>query len=357
MVSPETEDQDSRSEELPLYVCVEDVGGYVAGGLHPIHLGDKIGPDERFEVHHKLGYSDACTMWLCLDSREDRRVCVKVFRAEKSVEPHPEIEALYLFEGIDRDELQSNRISTMDEHFWIDGSNGYHLCFVMQVLGPPINYGLKGIGLDTPDLLGDLCLQALPKNSDVWSKFQEQRERLTGFPSLLHENLSKERQWYMYTDALNGEVEDRLEILPSSIDDATLRQLNGTWVPESGRTPAAEEPAQIRGTRTAMANNVTVEATNSNGKRPFTEEDQDGQPKLKKVKTFVAEHNLRDQVERVDQYDGMTKFSYRLQPEEVKLLCSLLQDMLKNDPEERITIDEVLQHGWFELSRKRLGSI
>lgn len=627
MDSPETEDRHSSTEELPSYARVEDVGGYVAGGFHPIHLGDRIGPDERFEVHHKLGYSDACTMWLCLDRKNDRRVGVKVFRAEKSTEPHPEIEALRLFEGIDRDELLSNRILTMDEHFWIDGPNGHHLCFVMQVLGLSISYGLKGIGLDTPDLLADLCLQAaqclkylhdkkichggeipfksedcngglinsldfrpdhmrlqldvdamsdvkiydlfgepkiwhlndsegedgrrprylvepanifaveekyrtgkividsfsasyregdatetqifdsnyappeirflnkssgfrsdiwslastihlvrtakkllarldskssivswlawaygpfpkaywqavgdylsddsavpvfsvntvpqkspassnrqstrrididsngyprewgpnragvvalclgeeetprsiwrrsmlqndkdrgqylrikLPKNSDVWSKFQEQRERLTGFPSLLHEDLSKERQWYVYTDALNGEVEDRPEILPSSIDDVTLQKLNGTWVPESGRALAAEDPPQTHETSMEAANKVTVVSMNSNGKRPFKEEDQDDHLKLKKVKMFVAEHNLRDQVERVEQYDGMTKFAYRLQPEEVNLLCSLLHDMLKNDPEERITIDEVLQHGWFEASRKRLESI
>ncbi|KAI8945598.1 kinase-like domain-containing protein [Xylaria longipes] len=606
---PETEGRYSKPNDLPSYARVEDIGRYVAGGYHPIHLGDRIGPDERFEIHHKLGYSDGCTMWLCLDRTNERRVGVKIFQADKSTESHPEIAALRLFEGIDRQELRSNRIFTMEEHFWIDGPNGRHLCFVTQVLGPAISYSLKGVDLDTPDLLADFCLQAaqslkylhdkkichgdfrpdhmrsqldldamtevrmydlfgepkiwplngpeeeggrrpqylvepantadleekyrtgkiaidsfaasyregdaielhifdshytppeirflnkssgfssdiwslastihlvrttklllarlesktsivswlawaygpfpkdywqavgdylsddsaipvfsvntipqkspassnrqprrrididsngyprewgpnregvialclgeeetrrsieerkdlqeekdrskylrikLPKNPGVWAKFQEQRKRLTGFPSLLHEDLSKERQWYQDTDALNGRARDIPEIQPSGIDDATLQRLNGTWIPEPAPAPAAEDPTPSHGTNTNAANEDTAESTNSNGKRPFTEEDQEGQAKPKKAKTFVAERNLRDQVECVEQYDGMTKFSYRLQPEEVELLAGLLRDMLKSDPSERISIDEVLRHEWFEASRKRLASI
>ncbi|KAI0448365.1 kinase-like domain-containing protein [Xylaria acuta] len=606
---PETGDYYSTSKELPPYARVEDIGRYVAGGYHPIHLGDRIGPEERFEVHHKLGYSDACTVWLCLDRKNGRRVGVKVFQAENSTESDPELAALRLFEGIDRYELQSNRIFTMDEHFWIEGPNGRHLCFVVQVLGLAISYGLKGVDLDTPDLLTDLCLQAaqslkylhdkkichgdfrpdhmrlqldvdamgdvriydlfgqpkiwrlddcekenrrrpqylvepantadleekyrtgkiaidsfaaayregdsiepqifdshyappeirflkkssgfssdiwslastihlvrttklllarldsrssivswlawaygpfpkdywqavgdylsddsaipvfsvntisqkspgssnrnsrrrididpngyarewgmhreavvglclgeeetprsiwerkelqdekdrskylrikLPKNSDVWTKFQEQRRRLTGFPSLLHEDMSKERQWYKDTDVLNGIAEDIPRIPPSGIDGATFQRLNGTWIPELAPAPATEEPSAHHGANTDAADKDTVEPTNSNGKRPFTEEDQEGWPKRKKAKTFTTEQNLRDQVECVEQYDGMTKFSYRLQPEEVDLLASLLRDMLRNDPDERISIDEVLRHEWFEASRKRQESI
>ncbi|KAI1750257.1 kinase-like domain-containing protein [Xylaria castorea] len=609
MNSPEAENRNSTLEELLYYAQVEDIGRYVAGGFHPIHLGDRIGPDERFEIHHKLGYSDACTVWLCLDRKSGRRVGVKVFQAEKSTESHPEIMALRLFEGVDHQELQTNRIFTIDENFWIDGPNGRHLCFVVQVLGPAISYMLKGVDLNAPELLTDLCLQAaqslkylhdkkichgdfrpdhirlqldldamsdvkiydlfgepkvwhlndvegenggrphylvepanitgleenyrtgeiaidsfaasyregdaiepqlfdshytppeirflnkssgfssdiwslagtihlvrttklllagldskssivswlawaygpfpkdywqavgdylsddsaipvfsvntiprqsrgssnkqsrrrididsngyprewgqhrggvvalclgeeetprsirdremlqdekdrskylrikLPKNSDVWTKFQERRKRLTGFPSLLYEDLSKERQWYRDTDALDSEAEDTPEILPSGIDDATLQQLNGTWVPESATALTVEEPPLGHETDADVVDKGTIESTNSNGKRSFTQEDQEGQPKLKKVKRFLAEHNLRDQVECVEQYDGMTKFSYRLQPEEVELLTSLLRNMLRNDPDERIGIDEVLQHEWFEASRKRLGGI
>lgn len=146
--------------DLPRYAQVEDITGYIAGGFHPIHLGDRIGPDEQFEVRHKLGYSATCTVWLCLDNKRQQHVGVKVLRADESSMSHPKIEALSLFEGVDRQELKTNRIFAIDEHFWIDGPNGRHICLVVQVLGPAISYDLKGMDLNTPDSLTDLCLQA-----------------------------------------------------------------------------------------------------------------------------------------------------------------------------------------------------
>ncbi|KAJ8111983.1 hypothetical protein ONZ43_g5497 [Nemania bipapillata] len=557
MESPGSEDQ-STPRELPSYARVEDITRYCEGGFHPIHLGDHIGIDDRFEVHHKLGYSDAYTVWLCLDRKNGHRVGVKVFQAEKSVESHPEIAALRLFEGVNRQELQLNHIFTIDEHFWIDGPNGRHLCFVVPVLGPAISYTLRGIDLDTPDLLTDLCLQAaqtlkylhdkkichgdfrpdhmkmqldsdamssikiydlfgepkvwhlshsqesngrrprylaepaniasleakyrtgkiaidsfsdsyregditepsisdndyaapelrflnkrhawaygpfpqdywkeigeylssdsavpvftvnpipqkpqieidpysrewgmnregvvavllgdeetprsirqrkmlqdemdrskylrikLPKNSNVWTKFQEQRKRYTSFHSLLHEDLSKERQWYQDTDRLNGIYEYIPERLPGVIDNTSLQHLNSTWDLESSSEGDRAEAPEGQLADMDMTSKDTNKSPKGNQKRAL-EDDQDAQPNPKKTKRFVTEHNLRDLVERTEQNDGMTKFSYRLQPVEVNLLASLLRDMLKNDPSERIGIDEVLQHKWFDTSRKRLA--
>ncbi|GAP88437.2 putative cmgc protein kinase [Rosellinia necatrix] len=574
----DTNDRGSVSGELPADARVEDITRYVTGGFHPIHLGDRMGQDERFEVHHKLGHTDTCTVWLCLDHQNQRHVGVKVFQARKSIESHPEIEALQLFEGVSREELRSNRIFTIEEHFWIDGPNGRHLCFVVPVLGPPISYGLPGMDLDTPDLLTDLCLQAsqtlkylhdkkichgdfrpdhmrmqlnsdamsrvkiydlfgepkvwylndyknedggrrphylveparvagleekyrtgkiavdsfsaayrendatkpkildvqytppeirflkkssgfssdiwslastihlvrtskrllasldsksslvswlawaygpfpqgywnavgehltsdsavpvftantipqgppttpeghyarqvatdpagyprewgehrkrvvapllgdeetprsiqqrellqekkdrskylrikLPRDSKPWTNFQVRRKRLTGFESLLHKDLSKERQWYEDTDALNGKVEDMPRINPSAKE--RVRMCRRTM------------PAALR---IVMA------------KRPRTGDDG-AQPTPKRAKLCAAEHDLRDLVERVERDDGRTKLSCRLQPGEVDLLASLLRDMLKNDSSERIDVDEVVRHGWFAESRKRLA--
>ncbi|KAI0875758.1 kinase-like domain-containing protein [Hypoxylon argillaceum] len=566
-------------DELPTYARVEDIRRYCKGGFHPIHFGECIDQGGRFEVHHKLGYTETCTVWLCLDRKNKRRVGVKVFQAEKSTETHPEIVALRLFEGINRRELQSNYIFPIEEHFWVDGPNGRHLCFVVQVLGPPISHSLRGIDLDASDHLADLCLQAgkglkylhdkkichgdfgsdhmrmqldframrdvniydlfgepkiwrlntsrdlngrepwylaepadiarleaqyrkgkiaidsfsasyrvgeatepqifdtnyaapevlflnkycgfssdiwslastihlvrtskllaarldsrssfvswlawaygpfpqdywtaigeylsndsavpvftanplpqkprtktnpyprewganrgtvvalllgdeetpqsiqhreslqeekdrskylrikLPKNSDVWTKFQEQRKRLTGFHSLLHEDLSKERQWYQDTDPLKAKPDDMREKFLCGIGDDNLRRLNGAWILESSSGPDVAKAVN--------------KGKNSNRKRALTEH-QGAQPTPKKAKTFVATLNPRYQVERTNQADGMTKFSYRLQPEEVDLLASLLRSMLKNDPGQRSTIDEVLQHKWFDASRTRL---
>jgi len=146
---------------LPRDAHVEDIIGYYAeGGYHPVHIGDRIGIGERFEVQHKLGYNETGTIWLCLDSKNGRRVGVKILKASKSLESHPEVLALRLFDGIDREELYANHVFPVEEYFWIEGPNGRHLCFIIQVLGPAISYTLEGIDLDTPDTLADLCLQA-----------------------------------------------------------------------------------------------------------------------------------------------------------------------------------------------------
>ncbi|KAI1170084.1 kinase-like domain-containing protein [Nemania sp. FL0916] len=607
MESPVCEDAYSTSTALPPYARVENISNYVVGGFHPIHFGDQIGPDERFEVHHKLGYSDACTVWLCLNRSDGRRVAVKVFRADKSAESETETEALHLFEGMDRAELEANHMFPVDEYFWIDGPNGHHICFIVQILGPAISYGLPEMDLDTPDFLTDVCFQAarglkylhdkkvchgdfrpdhmrmqlnleamsevkiydllgepkvwhltdhhddggggqprylaepadmadlernyrtgkiavdsfsssyregdatkpqisdihctapetcflnkfcgmssdiwvlastihlirttklllarlesksslvswltwaygpfpqeywgaigeylsadsavpvftvktisqepplahrtqvprqtvpkidkyvnewgfnrdsvvalllgeeetprsiwrremlqndkdrskylrikLPKNSNVWNKFQEQRKQVTGYKSLLHEDLSKERQWYQDTDALNGEGQYTPQRPPSGIDDATLQRLNGTWSPGQVSKPSIGDLIKNDKGNVDAPEEEPVSSIKSSEKRPLPETSQEVEPDPKRAKKFITEHNLRDQVERVEQYDGMTRFSYRLQPREVDLLADLLGDMLKNDPNERISVDTVLQHKWFDASRTRL---
>lgn len=40
---------------------VESVQSYVPGGLHPVHLGDKVG---RYNILRKLGYGGYSTVWL-----------------------------------------------------------------------------------------------------------------------------------------------------------------------------------------------------------------------------------------------------------------------------------------------------
>ncbi|KAI2628222.1 kinase-like domain-containing protein [Xylaria nigripes] len=606
--SPEPEDPYSTLDEIPRFARVENVERYVAGGLHPLHIGDRIGPDERFEVRHKLGYSDTSTVWLCLDRKDGRHVGVKILQAEVSSTSHPELTALRLFEGLDRRELRSNRLLMVEEHFWIDGPNGRHLCFVVQVLGPAISYALPGVDLDTPDLLTDLCFQAsqimkylhdkkichgdfrpdhtrlqldfdkmtgvkiydlfgepkvwhlkdskegedanrrpkylveaantadleakyrtgqiavdsfataylegekieprvldpnyaapeirflkhssgfssdiwslgsmihlvrtaklllaclpsdsslvswlawahgpfpqeswnsigeflstdsavpvftanaiaqelpkspqwstfgsrsgkeasgypvewgynrreaitlllgeeetpralhqrkllqggrdrkrylrvkLPKNWSTWTKFQEQRRRLTGYNTLLHEDLRKERQWYICTEPPSDE-EDSSETPPGRLDDAVLQRLNGSWNAGLDALSAEQVPeeAETQEVKTHAKNENTGGLQKENGKRSLLEAGIGSSPK--KAKTFVTERDLRDLVERVEQRDGMTKFSYRLQATEVDILADLLGKMLKNDPKERIGIDEVLGHEWFEHSRGRL---
>ena len=46
----------------------------------------------------------------------------------------------------------------------------------------------------------------------------------------------------------------------------------------------------------------------------------------------------------------------RLEGEEVDLLGDLLEKMLKYNPEERITIQEVVRHPWFEYTPRQYAS-
>ncbi|KAI1436491.1 kinase-like domain-containing protein [Xylaria sp. CBS 124048] len=599
---PDDENEYPTQDGIPRHARVEDLKRYVAGGFHPVHVGDRLGPDERFEIHHKLGYSDACTVWLCLDRVDGCRVAVKIFQAEKSSTSHPEVTALRLFEGIPRQELRANHIFPIREHFWLEGPNGRHLCFVVEVLGPAISYSLEGIGLDTPDLITDFCFQAakslkylhdkkichgdfqpdhirlqldfdrmkdveiydifgevkiwhlkdspgkgngsrpkylvepasivgaearyrtgriaiddfssshlagetrnasprrqvldanytppeirflkesssagfagdiwclastihlvrttklllarlpsnsslvswlawahgpfpraywnaigeflandsavpvftantiaqkppassprylhgraerksaggyspdwglnrdevvalllggvetpwvmerrkawrddrtkylrvkLPTNWSVWTKFQEQRGRVTGLKTLLSEDLGKERQWYECTDSDGDDgYQEESRVCPDVLGDAVRRRLNGAW------DPLVAEGLSADPTPGSSAKG------NNNKKRPLMASDtQAVEPNPKRAKTkLITERNLRDQVERVEQaFDGMTKFSYCLRAAEVELLSDLLGKMLKNDAKDRIGVDEVLKHGWFERCRE-----
>ncbi|KAI1265462.1 kinase-like domain-containing protein [Xylariaceae sp. FL1019] len=582
------EPNEDESAELPYDTPVEDLDKYAAGGLHPTHLGDFLGQDKRFEVQHKLGHSNNSTVWLCHDREQERHVAIKILRAEISSETYPELIAQKLFSDQGLRGLDSHQLSLVKEHFWIEGPNGRHLCLVTDILGPPISYSLEGIGLDTPDLLSDFCLQItkslkylhdnnichgdyrpdhmrlqfdteamkgvniydlfgrpkiwklqdstgkanhrpryvvepgdiraaemkyrtgrvivdsfamchhvdvsmeprlteasyippevllqkryrgfssdiwalastihlikadklllaalpskssliswmawaygpfpqeswnkigdhladdaavpvfsvnkmsqkppksaltndqlsqwhfnrsavisfllgvkecpreerrreglredgdrskylrvkLPKNLVTWTKFQEERKKATGWPTLLHEDLSKDRTWYVDTDPVDRARRDRQSKQAESIDDELAVRLNVPW--KTGTvSEQLKQPADSSNSQGGKMRQDSKPSTTNPKKRPLDVESEE-QPKPKRVKTFIAESTLRDRVECVEQDDGMTRYSYRLQREEVESLADLLGKMLKNDPKERIGIDEVLAHKWFK---------
>jgi serine/threonine protein kinase len=46
----------------------EWVEHYRPGGFHPVHIGDCLGPNDRYIIHKKLGDGGYSTVWLALDS-------------------------------------------------------------------------------------------------------------------------------------------------------------------------------------------------------------------------------------------------------------------------------------------------
>ncbi|CAJ2508123.1 Uu.00g093090.m01.CDS01 [Anthostomella pinea] len=114
---------------------VESVEQYEPGGFHPINLGDTIGG--RYEVFEKLGCGGYATVWLCADKteKETKWCAVKVMASAQSSEEFPELRITRLLDGVD---LSGSHIQLPSDHFWIEGPNGRHLCFVLPVLCPSI---------------------------------------------------------------------------------------------------------------------------------------------------------------------------------------------------------------------------
>lgn len=57
---------------------------YTQGGLHPIRIGDTF-QEGRFEVLNKLGYGAYSTVWLAMDSLQNRLVALKILRGDFSL--------------------------------------------------------------------------------------------------------------------------------------------------------------------------------------------------------------------------------------------------------------------------------
>ncbi|KAK4154916.1 kinase-like domain-containing protein [Chaetomidium leptoderma] len=137
---------------------VEDIFCYTPGGYHPVALGDALGDGGRFRVYHKLGFGGYATVWLCHDNISKKWRAVKIMTADSSTPDCAELKALRLFNGIDPDVLAANRLQLALEHFWIDGPNGRHLCFVLPFLGPKLSTTYSTYG-HVPELMKDICFQ------------------------------------------------------------------------------------------------------------------------------------------------------------------------------------------------------
>ncbi|KAI1081661.1 kinase-like domain-containing protein [Whalleya microplaca] len=132
---------------------------YRPGGFHPIHLGDFIGGNDRFELVHKLGHGRDSTIWLCIDGNEDVWKAIKIMAADVSTEDCPDLMVLKAVAGCTREELDDNHIALPLEYFWTQGPNGRHLCFVSDVLGAHGCIPPPGTGQHTAEILTDLSYQ------------------------------------------------------------------------------------------------------------------------------------------------------------------------------------------------------
>lgn len=112
---------------------------YCPGGLHPVHLDDRL-DGNRYKIIHKLGFGYSSTVWLARDGRDKKYVALKIKEAGIS-KSHQELLTLKHISNLKSD--HPGRIysaaSLLLRHFWINGPNGRHLALVLQICGPSIS--------------------------------------------------------------------------------------------------------------------------------------------------------------------------------------------------------------------------
>ncbi|RDL38376.1 Kinase-like protein [Venustampulla echinocandica] len=125
----------SRQYRPSRFDDVEDIESYTTGGFHPVHLGDLF--QDRYKILHKLGYGGFSTVWLALDEQKHRRVALKIMRAEASSHCS-ELEILQRLGRSPNDASGRKNVTSLFDHFTIDGPNGTHMCLVSDVAGPSV---------------------------------------------------------------------------------------------------------------------------------------------------------------------------------------------------------------------------
>ncbi|OQE28558.1 hypothetical protein PENSTE_c003G08400 [Penicillium steckii] len=130
----------SEFRQSNLLYTQESLSKYQPGGYHPVSLGDTF-KDERYEIHHKLGWGGFSTVWLANDKDHNQWVALKIMTAASS--QSRELQILKHLEGCSQGELSSNYLAQLIDDFIHEGPNGVHKCLVFELLGPPVDKVLQ----------------------------------------------------------------------------------------------------------------------------------------------------------------------------------------------------------------------
>ncbi|KAH8808513.1 kinase-like domain-containing protein [Xylogone sp. PMI_703] len=116
----------------------EKLHKYRPGGYHPVSLGDTF-KEGRYEVCHKLGFGGFSTVWLAKDNEQNKWVSIKIMTAD-STKISTELVTLQQLNSLPG---ANKYIVQLLDNFIHEGPNGYHQCFVFELLGPSVNLVLE----------------------------------------------------------------------------------------------------------------------------------------------------------------------------------------------------------------------
>ncbi|KAM3621175.1 uncharacterized protein V6R79_007382 [Siganus canaliculatus] len=113
----------------------ENPADYGIGGYYHIEIGEIF--VDRYQVVKKLGWGHFSTVWLCWDMVKGRFVALKVVKSAETFTETAldEIKLLKCVRDSDAKDPKREKIVHLIDDFRITGTNGEHVCMVLEVLG------------------------------------------------------------------------------------------------------------------------------------------------------------------------------------------------------------------------------
>ncbi|TVY36532.1 Serine/threonine-protein kinase [Lachnellula occidentalis] len=113
----------------------EGLDRYRKGGFHPVRLGELY--SFKYKVLRKLGYGQYSTVWLVRNQEDRGLAAMKVIRAD-AYGDGADIYERDIMEHLKTSNAEHEGyryISTLQDHFTLDGPNGSHVCLVFKLIG------------------------------------------------------------------------------------------------------------------------------------------------------------------------------------------------------------------------------
>ncbi|ETW76050.1 hypothetical protein HETIRDRAFT_455646 [Heterobasidion irregulare TC 32-1] len=362
---------------------IEGVEDYQLGGFHLVSIGDCFA-QKRYRVVHKLGYGGSSTVWLARDQEgPERLVTLKVMRADASSARTSEIPALIV-----------------DDHFVDQGPNGTRLFIAFPFAGPSVlamsDCPGRTIGSRRALLMGvrnKLPVSGSQRYLMTETDFQISPHRTSHSP--LRPTSSDGPDADLYAGLGEPETEEDRARGGTPCPPSAPAELQSIILGDFGQSYAVASPP--RGYNPATVFNYVSPEARFEGRagleadvwaifeirtgRPLFESffgsdadilnvfeervawfEEDGEPKsvedqaragvlLKASKSSIREQlrsvGVQDEAPSVHEGRMIEPSGVRLREEEVEPSGDLLGKMLKYRREERIKMEEVITHPWF----------